>query len=91
MAQAPDSDRDLHRPADWQTLRAAAAELRQRGLTPRDIAPALSLTEAAVRQLLGGPEAAAPQLPSCSAPLATAAVAASGPISPRRPLFGPQR
>ncbi len=54
--QAP--DRDRHRPADWRTLRAAAVELRARGLTPADIAAALRLSEAAVRALLGQSEAA---------------------------------
>jgi DNA-binding NarL/FixJ family response regulator len=44
--------RDRHRPDDPQTLRAAALELRQRGLTDRDIASALRLTEPTVRQLL---------------------------------------
>jgi DNA-binding CsgD family transcriptional regulator len=48
------SGRDRHRPLDPATLRAAAAELRSRGLTHRDIAAALSLSEPAVRQLLGG-------------------------------------
>ena len=50
-------DRDRHRPADSQTLRVAALELRQRGLTERDIAASLSLTEGAVRQLLERPAA----------------------------------
>jgi hypothetical protein len=45
--------RDLHRPADRQTLRVAAVELRQRGLTDRDIGAALRLTDAAVRDMLG--------------------------------------
>lgn len=44
--------RDRHRPADPQTLRIAALELRQRGLTSRDIGAALKLSEAAVRALL---------------------------------------
>ena len=44
--------RDRHRPRDREAVRAAAAELQQRGLTPRDIATALELTEPAVRQLL---------------------------------------
>lgn len=51
MTQAP--SRDLHRPKDREALRVAAIELRWRGLTARDIASALGLTEAAVRQLLG--------------------------------------
>ena len=42
----------LHRPLDAPTLRAAAVELRSRGLTEQDIAAALGLTPAAVRQLL---------------------------------------
>ncbi len=50
-------DRDRHRPTDRATLRAAAAELAARGLTARDIACALRLTESAVRQLLGGARA----------------------------------
>ena len=45
--------RDAHRPADRRTLRAAALELRARGLTPIDIAAALGLTERAIRDLLG--------------------------------------
>ncbi len=44
--------RDRHRPADSQTLRVAALELRQRGLTERDIAQALRIGEGAVRALL---------------------------------------
>jgi DNA-binding NarL/FixJ family response regulator len=47
--------RDQHRPADRQTLRAAAVELRARGLTPADIAAALRISEGAVRDLLGEP------------------------------------
>ena len=43
----------LHRPRDRNALRAAAHELSSRGLTPRDIASALQLGEAAVRDLLG--------------------------------------
>ena len=42
----------LYRPHDEATLRAAAVDLRMRGLTDRDIAAALRLTEAGVRQLL---------------------------------------
>jgi hypothetical protein len=53
---APDyaalTGRDRHRPADHATMRAAVRELAARGLTPRDIASSLGLTEAAVRQLL---------------------------------------
>lgn len=43
---------ERHRPDDRQTFRAAALELQQRGLTDRDIAAALRLTESATRQLL---------------------------------------
>lgn len=45
-------DRDQHRPRDRATLRAAAVELRQRGLLPADISAALRLSEAAIRELL---------------------------------------
>jgi orotate phosphoribosyltransferase-like protein len=41
-------DRDQSR----DEMRVAAVELRQRGLTPADIAAALRLSEAAVRELL---------------------------------------
>ncbi len=41
-----------HAPTDRATLRAAAVELRARGLTSRDIAATLRLSEAAVRDLL---------------------------------------
>jgi hypothetical protein len=51
----PDEQAQLHRPFDRDTLRAAAHEMRSRGLTPRDIGAALQLTEASVRQLLGTP------------------------------------
>ncbi len=44
--------RDAHRPTDAPTIRAAAVEMARSGLTARDIAQALGLTEAAVRQLL---------------------------------------
>lgn len=44
--------RDRHRPMDTPTLRAAAVEMARSGLTARDIASSLGLTEAAVRQLL---------------------------------------
>jgi hypothetical protein len=44
---------DVHRPHDRETLRAAAIELRARGLTPHDIAVALRLPVGAVRSLLG--------------------------------------
>lgn len=45
--------RDRHRPHDRQTLRAAAVELRQRGLTYRDVGQALGMSESAVSALLG--------------------------------------
>ena len=48
--------RDRHRPDDHATVRAAAIELRARGLQPRDIAPALRISEAAVRAMLDPPE-----------------------------------
>lgn len=44
--------RDQHRPVDRPTLRAAAVELSRRGLTARDVAAALRLSEAAVQALL---------------------------------------
>jgi len=44
---------DQHRPRDLATMRVAVAELAACGLTALDIAEALALTEAAVRQLLG--------------------------------------
>lgn len=44
--------RDRHRPTDSHSIRIAALELRQRGLTDRDIAAALRLSESAVHQLL---------------------------------------
>ncbi|MDA8350401.1 MAG: hypothetical protein M0038_16660 [Pseudomonadota bacterium] len=44
-----------HRPADRATLRAAARELASRGLTPIDIAAALGLSCAAVRNLIEVP------------------------------------
>ena len=49
-------DRSPPRPQDRATLRAAALELRGRGLQPLDIAAALKLSEFAVRQLLNLPE-----------------------------------
>lgn len=42
-------------PLDRDTARVAARELRARGLTPRDIASHLQLSEGAVRELLGEP------------------------------------
>lgn len=47
------SGRDRHRPQDHATLRAAAVEMARSGLTARDIAESLGLTERAVRDLLG--------------------------------------
>jgi DNA-binding NarL/FixJ family response regulator len=44
--------RDQHRPVDRDTARAAAVELRARGLTVEDIGQALGLTSGAVRDLL---------------------------------------
>ena len=44
-----------HAPQDRATLRVAALELQSRGLTPRDIAAALRLSEGAVRDLLNPP------------------------------------
>ncbi len=41
-----------HRPHDREAMRAAAVELRRRGLTTHDIAQALELTERAVHGLL---------------------------------------
>jgi DNA-binding NarL/FixJ family response regulator len=45
--------RDRYRPLDRDTMRAAVTELAARGLTARDIAQALSLSELAARELLG--------------------------------------
>ena len=53
LVAAAFSRRDAHRPQDRRTLRAAALELVSRGLTYRDIAAALRLSERAVRDLLG--------------------------------------
>jgi hypothetical protein len=53
----------LHRPRDRDTLRVVAYELRNRGLTIRDIATALQLTDGAVRSLLGPPSVASPFVP----------------------------
>jgi DNA-binding transcriptional regulator LsrR (DeoR family) len=54
MTDLPDTPcQQQYRPADRDTLRAAAWELYGRGLTPRDIAEALGLTAPAVLQLLG--------------------------------------
>jgi len=44
----------FHRPADAAGLRAAALELARQGLTCRDVATALRISEPAVRALLGG-------------------------------------
>lgn len=49
-----DDQAQLHRPLDRDTLRAVAHELHSRGLTPRDIAAVLHISEVAVRQLLLG-------------------------------------
>ena len=51
-------DRDRYRPRDAAVLLAAAVELRQRGLSARDIAQALGLTARAVEQMLGEQPAA---------------------------------
>lgn len=51
-------DRDRYRPRDAAVLLVAAVELRQRGLSARDIAEALELTERAVEQMLGEQPAA---------------------------------
>ena len=45
----------LNRPTDEATLRAAAVELRSRGLTDRDIGEALGLASSAISKLLGEP------------------------------------
>jgi hypothetical protein len=55
LVAAAFSRRDAHRPQDRATLRAAARELRARGLTPVDIATALRLSCAAVRNPLEVP------------------------------------
>ena len=55
LVAAAFSRRDAHRPQDRATLRAAAAELAARGLTHADIAAALRLSCAAVRNLLEVP------------------------------------
>lgn len=47
--------RDRYRPLDREACRVAVRELASRGLTPRDIAAALRLSEGAVRALLGEP------------------------------------
>lgn len=52
VASAFDRSRE-HAPQDRATLRVAALELRARGLTPRDIAAALRLSEGAVLDLIG--------------------------------------
>ena len=51
VASAFDRSRQ-HTPQDRATLRAAARELQSQGLTPRDIATALRLSERAVLELL---------------------------------------
>lgn len=45
--------RDRYRPLDRDAARAAAVELRQRGLTVADIASALGISVGAVADLLG--------------------------------------
>ena len=52
MVRSAFDRREQHRPVDRDTARVAARELASRGLTPRDIAAALRLSEAAVRALL---------------------------------------
>ena len=54
LAEALDRSR-WHAPQERAVLRAAAVELRSRGLTPFDIAEALRLSQRAVRDLLGVP------------------------------------
>ena len=53
--------RDRYRPLDRETSRAAAIELRQRGLTAHDISQALSLSLGAVLDLLGETARAVPE------------------------------
>ena len=48
------TDAGAHRHPERAVLRAAAVELAARGLTPRDIATALKLSERAVRDLFHG-------------------------------------
>jgi hypothetical protein len=43
----------LREPEDEDTLRVAIAEMRSRGMTPRDIADSLGVHDNAVRRLLG--------------------------------------
>lgn len=52
LAGADRRPRENPRP-DRDTCRVAAVEMRQRGLTVADIAQALSISDGAVRQLLG--------------------------------------
>ena len=47
---------------DREAARAAAVELRQRGLLPADIAAALRISEGAVRDLLGETPRTAPEI-----------------------------
>ncbi|MDA8348479.1 MAG: hypothetical protein M0038_06710 [Pseudomonadota bacterium] len=54
-------DRDRYRPRDCATVLVVVAELHQRGLSARDIAEALGLTEHAMRQMLGEQPAAQEQ------------------------------
>jgi hypothetical protein len=44
---------EQHRPTDEPALRAAALELRGRGLTPHDVGEALRMDPTAVRRLIG--------------------------------------
>lgn len=56
LAGAHQVDRSRRQlPPDRDTARAAAVEMRGRGLTVRDIAAALRLSADAVRDLLGEP------------------------------------
>lgn len=54
VAGAYDRKAREHQPRTQAEMRAAATELRQRGLTPRDIGQALGISEAAVGELLEG-------------------------------------
>lgn len=55
VAGAFDRAQQQHAPPDRESARAAARELRARGLTPADIAAALRISEGATRELLGEP------------------------------------
>ncbi len=56
VASAYDRKAREHQPRSRDEMRAAAVDLRQRGLTARDIAQALRISEAAVRAMLDPPE-----------------------------------